>query len=84
MTATDVGTTEMGSALALLWEKHRATNLDRIWLVEETAARIVRGSIEPEELDEGVSAAHKLAGSLRHVRVRGRKPDRARDRGPAP
>jgi len=55
---------ELGSALAMLWRRHRQSNLDRISLLESITAEILRGTVDAAALAEGVGAAHKLAGSL--------------------
>ena len=64
MTTTPTEDEILGSALATLWQRHRQTNLDRILLLEVTAANVLRGVADSEALAEGASAAHKLAGSL--------------------
>ncbi len=64
MTAHQIDDQEVGFALSALWERHRETNLERVSIVEETAAAVVRGSLSDDARNEGVSAAHKLAGSL--------------------
>jgi diguanylate cyclase (GGDEF)-like protein len=55
---------EFGSALAVLWQRHRQTNLDRISLLEVIAADVLRGTANDPAIAEGISTAHKLAGSL--------------------
>ena len=55
---------DIGKALAELWKQHRASNVDRIEVVEDIAAKIVRGTANEDEVELGVAAAHKLAGSL--------------------
>jgi diguanylate cyclase (GGDEF)-like protein len=64
MTTTLVEDLKLGSALAILWQRHRQTNLDRISLLEMTTANVLRSVIDDASIAEGVSAAHKLAGSL--------------------
>ncbi len=64
MTTTPVEDAVLGSALAMLWQRHRQTNLDRISLLEETAADVLRGVVDDDATAAGASAAHKLAGSL--------------------
>src|SRR3984957_16366106 len=64
MTTTLTEDLELGSALALLWQRHRQTNLDRISLLEMTTANVLRSMIDDASVAEGISAAHKLAGSL--------------------
>jgi diguanylate cyclase (GGDEF)-like protein len=64
MTTTMSEEVEFGSALAVLWQRHRQTNLDRISLLEATTASILRSTADDATIAEGVSTAHKLAGSL--------------------
>ena len=64
MTEREVDDEQVSFDLALLWERHRQTNLARISIVEESAAAVVRGSADDGVRADGVSAAHKLAGSL--------------------
>jgi len=64
MTTTPVEDVVLGSALATLWQRHRQTNLDRISLLEATAANVLRAMVDDDAVAEGASAAHKLAGSL--------------------
>jgi diguanylate cyclase (GGDEF)-like protein len=54
----------LDSALATLWQRHRQTNLDRISILEVTAANVLRSSIDEDGITEGTRAAHMLAGSL--------------------
>jgi diguanylate cyclase (GGDEF)-like protein len=64
MTATLVDDAALGSALAMLWQRHRQTNLDRISLLETTTADVLRSKVDGDSVSEAGSAAHKLAGSL--------------------
>jgi diguanylate cyclase (GGDEF)-like protein len=64
MTTTSLEDVNLGSALATLWHRHRQTNLDRISLLELTAANVLRAAIDDEAIAMGAGAAHKLAGSL--------------------
>src|ERR1700722_12791051 len=64
MTTTLVEEAELGSALAILWQSHLQTNLDRITVLEATTANVLRAMIDDVAIGEGISAAHKLAGSL--------------------
>src|ERR1700722_16446955 len=64
MTTTLTEDLELGSALALLWQRHRQTNLDRISLLEMTTANGLRSMIADASIVGGVNAAHMLAGSL--------------------
>ena len=54
----------IGSALAVLWRRHRQSNLDRITLLEMTAADVLRKVVDPQAVATGAVAAHQLAGSL--------------------
>jgi diguanylate cyclase (GGDEF)-like protein len=54
----------IGSALAMLWQRHRQGNLDYISLLEVTAASVLKASVDDVAIAEGARAAHKLAGSL--------------------
>jgi diguanylate cyclase (GGDEF)-like protein len=54
----------IGSALAMLWQRHRQSNLDRISLLEVTAANVLKAAADDDAIAEGARAAHKLAGSL--------------------
>ena len=64
MTQTAVDDAALGSALAMLWQRHRQTNLDRISLLELTTADVLRSKADDKAVAEAGSAAHKLAGSL--------------------
>jgi len=64
MTATEVSDVALGSKLALLWQRHRQTSLDRISLIEATTANILRSVTDGDATSEAADAAHKLAGSL--------------------
>lgn len=64
MTTTPLEDADIGSALAILWQRHRQSILDRISLLESTSANVLRGVLDERSIAEGVSAAHKLAGSL--------------------
>jgi diguanylate cyclase (GGDEF)-like protein len=64
MTTTPMDDEELGSALAMLWRRHRQSNLDRISLLESITAEVLRGTVDDAAMAEGVGAAHKLAGSL--------------------
>ncbi|MCP3997214.1 MAG: response regulator [bacterium] len=64
MTVTETEAESMSSMLAKLWQRHRVTNLDRITILEQSTANVLRGCAEAEELEEAAKAAHKLAGSL--------------------
>ena len=64
MTATLVDDAALGSALAMLWQRHRQTNLDRISLLEATTANVLRSKANDGAVSEAGGAAHKLAGSL--------------------
>jgi diguanylate cyclase (GGDEF)-like protein len=55
---------EFGSALAIIWQRHRQTNLNRVSLLEMTAANVLRSKADAACIAEGISAAHMLAGSL--------------------
>jgi diguanylate cyclase (GGDEF)-like protein len=63
-TATVLEDEEIGAALAMLWQRHRQSNLDRIVLLELTAANVLRDTVDAEAIAKGAQAAHKLAGSL--------------------
>lgn len=54
----------LGSALAMLWQRHRQTNLDRIAVLEATTAEVLRSTVDDDAVCEAAGAAHKLAGSL--------------------
>ncbi len=60
----NTGTADLDSALAALWQRHRQTNLDRIALLETTAANVLRTTIDDKGVEDGAKAAHMLAGSL--------------------
>ena len=64
MTTTMLEDEEIGNALAMLWQRHRQSNLDRIALLELTAANVLRDTSDQRAITAGVEAAHKLAGSL--------------------
>jgi diguanylate cyclase (GGDEF)-like protein len=64
MTTTMLEDEEIGTALAMLWQRHRQSNLDRIALLELTAANVLRATANANAISEGAQAAHKLAGSL--------------------
>ncbi len=64
MTTTLVQDADLSSALAVLWQRHRQTNLDRISLLEDTTAKALRAEVDSHSIAEGAGAAHKLAGSL--------------------
>ena len=64
MTQTALDDASLGSALAMLWQRHRQTNLDRISLLELTTADVLRSKADDKAVAEAGSAAHKLAGSL--------------------
>jgi len=55
---------DLASALAILWRRHRQTNLDRISLLEATAANVLRTAVADDAIADGAKAAHMLAGSL--------------------
>ena len=55
---------DLRASLAMLWQRHRQTNLDRISLLEDLAADVLRGSTKDDAVEAGGVAAHKLAGSL--------------------
>ncbi len=57
-------TPDLDSALSALWQRHRQTNLDRISLLETTAANVLRTTASEKGIEEGAKAAHMLAGSL--------------------
>ena len=64
MTISQIDERETDLAMAALWKQHRSNSLERIETVEETVATIIRGTATTERLEPGISAAHKLAGSL--------------------
>ena len=64
MTTTTLEDEEIGTALAMLWQRNRQSNLDRIALLELTAANVLRATTDENAIAEGAKAAHKLAGSL--------------------
>jgi diguanylate cyclase (GGDEF)-like protein len=64
MTTVSIEETDIGSALAMLWQRHQPSILERIALLELTAANVLRGTVSDNGIVEGCSAAHKLAGSL--------------------
>ena len=64
MTTTVLEDEEIGTALAMLWQRHRKSNFDRIALLELTAANVLRATSNEDAIAEGARAAHKLAGSL--------------------
>lgn len=64
MAVSEIDAEALGSTLAMLWERHRGTNLDRITLVEQATANVLRGIAQSAEVAAAAGAAHKLAGSL--------------------
>jgi diguanylate cyclase (GGDEF)-like protein len=64
MTTISEQDADLGASLAMLWRRHRQTNLDRISLLEAVAADVLRGVVDDTAVVAGSSAAHKLAGSL--------------------
>jgi HPt (histidine-containing phosphotransfer) domain-containing protein len=52
------------SMLAAIWQRHRPVVLQRLDLLDRTAAAAMEGALSLELHDEAVNAAHKLAGSL--------------------
>lgn len=50
--------------LGRLWTKYRPVNEARLAAVEAAATLLVRGERSGREIEEGLRAAHKLAGSL--------------------
>jgi diguanylate cyclase (GGDEF)-like protein len=64
MTTTSIAETDFGVSLAMLWQRHRQTNLDRISLLEETTADVLRAIATEDEVATGGRTAHMLAGSL--------------------
>ena len=52
MTATLVDDAALGSALAMLWQRHRQTNLDRISLLETTTADVLRSKVDGDSVSE--------------------------------
>ncbi len=63
-TSTSMVDTDFGASLAMLWQRHRQTNLDRISLLEETTADVLRATATEDEVAMGGRTAHMLAGSL--------------------
>ena len=55
---------DIDSAMASIWRQHRENSLARIDVIEDAVAKIVRDTVTEADLEEAVSAAHKLAGSL--------------------
>jgi diguanylate cyclase (GGDEF)-like protein len=64
MTTTVAEDVALGSALAVLWQRHRQTNLDRISILESITANVLRSCADDRAIADGLNAAHKLAGSL--------------------
>jgi diguanylate cyclase (GGDEF)-like protein len=64
MTTTTAEDVALGSALAVLWQRHRQTNLDRISTLESITANVLRSSADERAIADGLKAAHQLAGSL--------------------
>ncbi len=50
--------------LAVLWESHRGTNIERVEAIEAAALAVLDGDLPLELRTEASGAAHKLAGSL--------------------
>ena len=61
MTTTVLEDEEIGTALAMLWQRHRKSNFDRIALLELTATNVLRATSNEDAIAEGARAAHKLA-----------------------
>ena len=51
-------------ALAALWRRHRATNIERVVLLERAAVAVLLDQLDEALRAEAETAAHKLAGSL--------------------
>jgi diguanylate cyclase (GGDEF)-like protein len=64
MTTPSIDETDFGVSLAMLWQRHRQTNLDRISLLEKTTADVLRATATADEVAASGRAAHMLAGSL--------------------
>jgi HPt (histidine-containing phosphotransfer) domain-containing protein len=47
-----------------LWQKHRETVLGRIEILDQAAAQMERGALDPELRRRAEQEAHKLAGAL--------------------
>lgn len=58
------GETPAEIAVRTVWEKRKPQTEERIRVLEEVTAALVEGRLEPDLLDAGIEAAHKLSGSL--------------------
>ncbi|MBX6773194.1 MAG: Hpt domain-containing protein, partial [Chloroflexi bacterium] len=52
------------AAIGALWERYRDVNLQRVGVLEEAAAALRAGSLDPAQRQEAERAAHKLAGTV--------------------
>jgi diguanylate cyclase (GGDEF)-like protein len=52
------------AAIGALWERYRDVNLQRVSVLEEAAAALRAGSLDPTRRQEAARAAHKLAGAV--------------------
>ncbi len=64
MTTDPLDDASLGAALAMLWQRHRQSNLDRISLLETTTADVLRAVVDEKATASAAGAAHQLAGSL--------------------
>ncbi|MFP5207866.1 MAG: Hpt domain-containing protein [Acidobacteriota bacterium] len=56
---------ELSQAINQLWRRHLAEILARVNVLEDAAARVCSGgALTPQQREEAISAAHKLAGVL--------------------
>jgi DNA-binding response OmpR family regulator/HPt (histidine-containing phosphotransfer) domain-containing protein len=50
--------------LKTVWEKHRTLNQDRLALLEQTVAKLLKQRLAKEQMQAAQQVAHKLAGAL--------------------
>lgn len=55
---------DLTGALAALWTRHRASNIERVARLEAAAAGTLRDALDEATRDAAEQAAHKLAGTL--------------------
>ena len=55
---------DLDAALAAIWERSRPLIRERLEAVERATAALATGTIDDATRDDGLRAAHQLAGSL--------------------
>ena len=61
----------MEADIAALWEKFRPVNMARLQVLEDAAAALLKGNLNPDLRAQAESEAHKLAGSAGSFRIHG-------------